>query len=128
MRCRRLAAVVFAMLCVSGVAALAEVNEITMRACINYNMSANYRLDACAKLLAGQNLQPKERALILSARANIYVGMQDFEKALADLGEAIRLWPENATFQRARQAVIERQKTPGAQKNTSLEKFANKKV
>jgi lipoprotein NlpI len=113
--------------CAMSLPAHAEVNEIGMRACINPNASAAFRLAACDKLLAGQDLAPKERALVLSARAVVYMMSQQSDKALADLDAAIKLWPDNVGFQRARRQVLDRQKAPANQKNTEWETPLSKK-
>ena len=76
------------------------------------------RVSSCNKILASSDLTPRERALVLSVRAEAYFDAKQEENALADLEEAIKLWPENGLFQRQHQFLIEKRNRPDGQRNT----------
>jgi tetratricopeptide (TPR) repeat protein len=76
-------------------AASSEQDELA-KSCLTAEKNGEYgpAISFCSDLLAAGDLPADQRAVILTLRARAYSRKMDDRRALADLDEALRLWPE----------------------------------
>src|SRR4029078_533755 len=67
-------------------------------ACFDQNGPAQTAISACNQIIASGKLIGRDLASIYNGRGNRYYGNREYDRAVADYNEAIRLDPPNAVL------------------------------
>ncbi|MBV9562148.1 MAG: caspase family protein [Bradyrhizobium sp.] len=90
-----------------GLALAGPVLADDVTTCREKQSDARVRLDACEKLIASAQAEPKDLAVALAVRGENLLA-KDFDKGIADFGDAIKADPENLRIVVARGWAYER--------------------
>src|SRR5687767_3464904 len=75
--------------------ASAQIADL-QRACANPAAPADARIRSCTTILEMRKVSPEIRAHAYNGRGNALSAKQEFDRAIADYGEALRLRPNDA--------------------------------
>jgi tetratricopeptide (TPR) repeat protein/transglutaminase-like putative cysteine protease len=89
---------------VIDVKALSSADD--QRACLNRNVIADTAIESCGRIISSGELNGYDLAKIYASRGDAWRMKNDYEKAIADYTEVIRLEPKDATPYNHRGALL----------------------
>lgn len=88
-----------------AVAPASAREEKAKQDCLNKQLTAEERINACTRYLRGGRPEDAEKVTILKARARAYRDSKQYDLAIADLDEALGIAPDDASLYRDRGLV-----------------------